>query len=64
MTQAMERLRDAMETEEVLMVRRVVFSGKTVGFRVELEDGREAAAFTPREAITLALAKPLAQVAA
>jgi hypothetical protein len=51
----MERLRDAMEAEGVLAVRRVVFAGKTVGFRVEMADGSEGRGLTPREAINAAV---------
>lgn len=51
---AMERLRDAMEAEGVLDVRRVVFNGKTVGFRVEMADGAQGCGLTPREAIASA----------
>ena len=56
-----DRLRDAMEAEGILAVRRVTFDGKTVGFRVEMADGTEGYGLTPREAI---IASQRVQVAA
>lgn len=55
MKQAIERLRDAMEDEGITDIRRVVFDGKTVGFKVKLEDGREGAGMSPRGAINQAI---------
>lgn len=52
MQTAMERLRDAMEAEGIVAIRRVVFAGKTVGFKVELENGSEGAGLSPRAAIS------------
>lgn len=54
MKQALERLRDAMEAEGVLELKRVVFDGKTAGFKVRMEDGREGAGLSPRGAIDAA----------